>query len=269
MPPWGEESAEETQKNERQKWAKYLSSSLIIHPESPSFLSPAPPLAVFSSLRPSRILPSNRRHLDTKKRTKHSWRPKVNTPSTTMRSLTVDGTKSRLYGHGSVLNQCFWGGEKMGLFFTRQFTGSWWVRRGLPVGHLWLGRALGQVLGLEVSHRSGSSCRRVWRMTTQQQDSQNIVGCEMFGCSDPSPTPTATTVHAGVNNNKHTHTHINRTDQHFCLVLNPRLLKSYSQSVDYILHYIWQFLMQMDHEHVRSCGEERQPESGVCRIDNL
>lgn len=129
-------------------------------------------------------------------------------------------------------------GKKNGTFF--QFTGCRWVRRGPPVGHLWLGRALGQVLGLEVSHRSGSSSCRMRRMTTQQQDSQNIVGCEMFPCSDPppSPRPPPPCTQGLTTINTHTHAPINRTDQHFCLVLNPRLFKSYSQSVDDILHDI-------------------------------
>lgn len=81
---------EKSQKNESN-----LPAIQVPEADSLSFLSPAPLLMVFGCLRASRILPSSRQHLNTKKRTKHSWRPKVNAPSSTMMSLTVEGTEDK------------------------------------------------------------------------------------------------------------------------------------------------------------------------------
>lgn len=168
MSLWRGERAEEREKI-TEKWVKcpsQLNTVKVWVAESLFFLSPAPLLIVFGCFKTSRMLLSSRRHLNAKKRTKHSWRPKVNTPSTTMMLLTIEDTEDKDPPSWTQFSfKTVFPNEKLRLFLpiTRWRLLHCWF----PVGNLWLGRSLSQVLGLEVSHCSGSSCCRMLRMTTQ------------------------------------------------------------------------------------------------------
>lgn len=65
-----------------------------------SFTSNCSPVMASGCLRASRTLLSSRQHRSMKNRSKHSWRPKVNTPSSTMMLLTVKGMEiHNMYFH--------------------------------------------------------------------------------------------------------------------------------------------------------------------------
>lgn len=146
MSPWRDGRAGEGQKTKR-KWATSLKNAFMFFVKSDP---PEPWPPALGCLRASLILASSRRHRDRKKRTRHSWRPKVSTPSTTTASLAAKGSAKALLFVFSWTQIWSW--------IRRRFTCWWLLRRGLPVDDLGLGLTQSQVLVLGSRHLR-SSCR--------------------------------------------------------------------------------------------------------------